>query len=194
MSFVAAALALSLAGCSSVGNLFTPAPVAYDLAAATRFPRHPGPARGQLVIVEPSVLGPLDGTAVVVRPAPGEAARLSGVQWEDRLPRLMQARLIQSFENASWLRAVGSPGDQIAADFVLRTELRAFEISVADDTAVVEIAAKIVDERSGRIVAARAFHVAVPTETVQGPGAMAALNVAFVKAATELVLWAARVV
>ena len=115
-------------------------------------------------------------------------------EWEDRLPRLMQARLIQSFENASRLRAVGSPGDKIAADFVLLTELRAFEMSVADGAAVIEIAAKIVDERSGRIVAARVFHVAVPAETVQGPRAIAALNAAFVKAASELVLWAARVV
>ncbi len=190
----AAALALSLAGCASVAGLFTPTPVAYDLAAAKRFPRHPGPARGQLVIVEPGVLGPFDGTAVVIRPAPGEAARLSGVQWEDRLPRLMQARLIQSFENASWLHAVGSPSDNIAADFVLRTELRAFEMSVTDGAAVVEIAAKIVDQRSGRIVAARVFHVAAPAESVQGPDAIAAINQAFVKAASELVLWAARVV
>lgn len=193
-SVVAAALALALAGCSSVGGLFTPAPVAYDLAAATRFPRHPGPARGQLVIVEPSVIGPLDGTAIMVRPAPGEAARLPDVQWEERLPRLTQARLIQSFENASRLRAVGRPADKIATDFVLLTELRSFEISVSDGTAVVEIAAKIVADGTGRIVAARVFHVAVPAETMQGPGAVAALNAAFVKAASELVTWAARVV
>ena len=191
---VAAALALSLAGCASVGSFFSPAPIAYDLAAATRFPRHPGHARGQLVVVEPSALGPLDGTAILVRPAPGEAARLADAQWEDRLPKLMQARLVQSFENASRLRAVGRPGDKIAADFVLLTELRAFEISVADGTAVVEIAAKIVAEGTGRITAARVFRVVVPAGTTQGPTAVAALNEAFVRAATELVLWAARLV
>lgn len=188
------ALTLALAGCSSAGNLFSQAPTAYDLAAASRFPRHPGHARGQLVIVEPNALGPLDGTAILVRPAPGEAARLTDAQWQDRLPRLMQARLIESFENANWLRAVGRPGDKIATDFVLLTELRAFEISVADGTAVVEIAAKLVADRSGRIVAARVFRAAVPAASTQGPGAVAALNEAFVRAATQLVVWAARAV
>jgi cholesterol transport system auxiliary component len=187
-------LGLALAGCSGAGSLLSQAPTAYDLAAASHFPRHPGQARGQLVIVEPSALGPLDGTAILVRPAPGEAARLADAQWQDRLPRLMQARLIESFENASRLRAVGRPSDKIATDFVLLTELRAFEISAADGTAVVEIAAKLVADRSGRIMAARVFRVAVPAASTEGQGAVAALNIAFVKAATELVLWAARVV
>ncbi len=191
---MAVAIGLALAGCSGLGSVFSQAPIAYDLAAASRFPRHPGHVRGQLVVVEPSALGPLDGTAILVRPAPGEAARLSDAQWQDRLPRLMQARLIQSFENAGRLRAVGRPADKIATDFVLLTELRAFEISVADRTAVVEIAAKLVADRSGRIVAARVFRAEVPAGSTQGQGAVAALNEAFARAATELVLWAARVV
>ena len=191
---MAAALVLSLAGCASIGTLVSQAPTAYDLAAARDFPRHPGHVRGQMVVVEPSALGPLDGTAILVRPAPGEVARLADAQWEDRLPKLMQARLVQSFENAGRLRAVGRPADKIATDFVLLTELRAFEISAADGSAVVEFAAKIVADRTGRIVAARVFRVAVPAETTQGPGAVAALNQAFAKAATELVLWAVRAV
>lgn len=187
-------LALALAGCSSIGSLVTTAaPTAYDLAAAKSFPRHPGHARGQLVIPEPSALAPLDGSAILVRPTPGEAAQLAGAQWEDRLPKLMQARVQQSFENAGRLR-VGRPADKIAADFALLTELRAFEISAADGSAVVEIAAKIVGERSGRIMAARVFRVTVPAAATQGPDAVAALNEAFVKVTTELVLWAARVV
>jgi len=192
---VAAGLTLALAGCAGMGGLVAPAaPQAYDLAAARSFPRHVGRGRGQLVIVEPTALAPLDGTTILVRPAPGEAARLPDAQWEDRLPKLMQARILQSFENANRLRMVGRPADKIATDYVLLTELRAFEISAADDSAVVEVAAKIVAEGSGRIVAARVFRVTMPTPAMQGPGAVAALNEAFVKVATELVLWASRVV
>ena len=196
LSAGAAVLALALASCAGgLGSLVTKSPpTAYDLAPAKSFPRHPGHARGQLVIVEPSALAPLDGSAILVRPAPGEAAQLANAQWEDRLPKLMQARLLQSFENASRLRTVGRPADKIATDFVLVTELRAFEISAADGSAVAEIAAKIVAEGSGRIIAARVFRVTVPASATQGPDAIAALNEAFVKVATELVLWAARVV
>ena len=169
-------------------------PATYNLAAAKDFPRRSGAPRGQLVVVEPSALAPYDSEKILVRPSPGEAAQLRDAQWEDRLPKLMQARILQSFENASRLRAVGRPADKIATDFVLITEVHAFEISAYDGTAVVEIAAKIVRERTGRIMAARVIRASVPAQATQGAGAVEALNEAFVKAATQLVLWAARVV
>jgi cholesterol transport system auxiliary component len=193
LSIVAAVLAVSLGGCASIG-LGQGSATAYDLAAAKDFPHRTARPRGQLVIVEPTMLAPLDGERILVRPGPGQAAQLADAQWEDRLPRLLQARLVESFENANRLRAVGKPGDKIAGDFVLITDVRAFEISAADGTAVVEIAAKIVRDGSGRIVAARVIRATVPAQATQGAGAVAALNEAFVQAATQLVLWAAPLV
>jgi cholesterol transport system auxiliary component len=188
-------LGLALGGCSGVGGLFAKAPAtAYNLSAAKDFPKRARAARGQLIVAEPTALGPHDSEKILVRPTPSEAATLGDAQWEERLPKLMQARLIQSFENASRLRAVGRPADKIATDFVLVSEVRAFEISAAEGAAVVEIAAKIVNERSGRIIAARVIRATVPTPTTQGAGAVEALNEAFVKAATQLVLWAEKVV
>ena len=192
---VGAVLALALASCSGLGGLVTKSPAtAYDLTAARSFPRHAGRARGQLVIAEPSALAPLDGDRILVRPVPGQAATLGDAQWEDRLPKLVQARLLQSFENATRLRSVGRPSDKIATDFALLTELRAFEISIADGSAVVEIAAKIVNERSGRIIAARVLRVTVPAGGPEGAAAVNAINEAFMQAATQLVLWVAKVV
>jgi cholesterol transport system auxiliary component len=193
LSIVAAVLAVSLGGCASIG-LGQGSATAYDLAAAKDFPHRTARPRGQLVIVEPTMLAPLDGERILVRPGPGQAAQLADAQWEDRLPRLLQARLVESFENANRLRAVGKPGDKIAGDFVLITDVRAFEISAVDGTAVVEIAAKIVRDGSGRIVAARIIRATVPAQATQGAGAVAALNEAFVQAATQLVLWAAPLV
>jgi len=196
LSAGAVALALALAGCAGgLGSVISKGPpAAFGLAAASHFPHRSRPARGQLVIAEPVALAPYDSEKIVVRPNPDEAAQLGDVQWEDRLPKLMQARILQSFENASRLRAVGRPADKIATDFVLVTELRAFEILAADRTAVIEIAAKIVRERTGRIMAARVFRATVPTASTEGAGAISALNEAFGKAATQLVLWAAGVV
>ena len=193
---LALGLSLALGGCAGgLGSLTTKTPpTAYDLDAASDFVRHGRAARGQLVIAEPVALAAYDSEKIVVRPNPGEAAQLGGAQWQDRLPKLMQARILQSFENANRLRAVGRPADKIATDFVLVTEVRAFEISVADNTAVVEIAAKIVRERTGRIMAARVFQVSTPTASHEGAPAVAALNEAFRKMERELVLWAAKVV
>jgi len=191
----ALALAFALAGCGGGGGLFSKAPpTAYDLAAAKDFPRRSQPARGQLIIAEPVALAGYDSEKIMVRPNAAEAAQLADAQWQDRLPKLMQARLVQSFENASRLRAVGRPADKLATDFVLVTEVRAFEIAAADGSAVVEIAAKIVRERTGRIMAARVFRASVPSIATEGAPAIEALNEAFGKMAKELVLWAARLV
>jgi cholesterol transport system auxiliary component len=195
VSAYAIALALALGGCAGTGSILSKAPpTAYDLIPAKDFPHRSRPARGQLIIVEPIVLSAYDSEKIVVRPNPGETATLADAQWQDRLPKLMQARILQSFENASRLRAVGRPADKLTTDFVLVTEARAFEISAADGTAVVEIAAKIVRERTGRIMAARVFRATVPAASNEGAGAVASLNEAFAKVETQLVLWAARVI
>lgn len=188
-------VASALGGCSSLGGLISKSPPpTYDLAAAQNFPRHGRSLRGQLIIAEPAALAALDGDKIVVRPAPGETAALGDAQWEDRLPKLLQARLLQSFENASLLRRVGRPADKIATDYALVSTVRAFEIAAAERSAVVEIAVKIVRERTGRIVTARVFRAVVPAASTEGPAAVAALNAAFVKVAREIVVWAARAV
>jgi cholesterol transport system auxiliary component len=87
---------------------------------------------------------------------------------------------------------VGRPEDKLATDFVLVSNVRRFEISVADQSAVVEIAAKIVRERTGRIMSARVFRALVSAPATRGGGAVAALKKAFVKFATQVVLWSTR--
>jgi cholesterol transport system auxiliary component len=189
----AALLSLSLGGCAGgLAGLSTP-PTAYNLLAAAGFAHASGHARGQLIVAEPVALSVLDSEKIVVRPVPGEIAALGGAQWQDRLPKLVQARLLQSFENDGRLRAVALPADKVAADFQLVTDIRAFELSVVDGSAVVEIAAKIVRENSGRIAAARVFRATVPAAGTDAPSAVAALNEAFAKVATQMVLWAAKV-
>ncbi|MBS0246984.1 MAG: membrane integrity-associated transporter subunit PqiC [Proteobacteria bacterium] len=192
---LAFALALALSGCGGGGGLFSKAaPPAFDLTAAHDFPHLTRAPRGQLVIAEPTALAGYESEKIVVRPNAVEAAQMGDAQWQDRLPKLLQARLLQSFEAAGRLRAVGRPADKLATDFVLVTEVRAFEISAADRTAVIELAVKIVRERTGRIMAARVFRVTAPTEAADGAAAVAALNDAFVKVAREIVLWASKIV
>jgi cholesterol transport system auxiliary component len=186
-------LASVVSGCSGGNGLFSKnPPPAYDLVAARYFHHRVGHPRGQLIVTEPTALAAFEDDKVVVRPQPGETAALDDAQWEDRLPKLIQARLIQSFENANRLRRVGRPEDKLAIDFVLVSNVRRFEISVADQSAVVEISAKIVRERTGRIMGARVFRAVVPAPATRGKGAVAALNEAFIKVATQVVLWSTR--
>ena len=187
-------LALSLSACAGLGFGSKAAPPAYDLTAPhpTRIARV---ARGQLVIPEPTAISVLASERIVVRPAPDQVETLADAQWIDQLPKLLQARLINTFENARRLRAVGRPGDRITADYELLTDVRAFQLSVGSGpVAEVEIAAKIVVATNGRIIAGRVFRATVPSDSTQAPGAVRAIDAAFGEVAVHLVRWVTSVI
>ena len=179
---VAAALSLSACGPSPL--------LTYDLSAPKATSVRP--ISLQIVIPEPSAVAPFDADRIVVRsPAQGITV-LPGAQWSDRLPELLQSRMIQAFENAKLLRAVGRPGDRIVADYSLVSEVRRFEIDAGAGEAVVELSVKLVGERSGRIGPARVFEGRAPAAARDGAGASAALDVALSSVLRSLVTWAAQ--
>jgi len=185
-AFVALALGLSACG----GQ----APPTFDLSAPQPFAKARVSSRGQLVVVEPTALSVFNTDRIVVR-TQGEIAYLSRAQWSDRLPRLVQSRIVEGFENGSRLRAVGTPGDKLAADYQLVTDVRAFHVSVASEPmAEVEISAKVVSDRGGRVLGAKVFRASVPAASTEGPDAVNALDEAFRRVITDLVDWASHVV
>jgi cholesterol transport system auxiliary component len=188
-----AMLALTLGGCAALG-ISAPPPSTFDLIAP-KSARIAGGARGQLVVGEPTAIAVLDTEKIVVRPTAGEVAHLAGVQWSDRLPKLLQARIVQSFENISRIKAVGRPGDRLTPDYQLVLDVRAFNIAATTEPfAEVEIGAKIVTDKEGRVIAAKVFRATVPTPTTEGAAAVSAVNAAFGQAAADIVQWAARVI
>lgn len=189
---MAAAMALALGGCAALGGSKPPPPT-YDLTVPQKF-AHAGAPHGQLLIPEATALSPFDSDKIVVRPAAGEIAAMGDAQWSDRLTKLVQARVVQTFENSNLLRAVGRPGDRISADYDLLLDIRSFEISAADAAAEVEISAKVVSDSSGQIVAGRIFRAVVPAGATRGPAAVAALDAAFAKVAAAIVLWTTKAI
>jgi cholesterol transport system auxiliary component len=183
------AVALLAAGLASCGSLEKP-PTTFDLTV----PAELKPARGgraQLVVPEPSALELLNSQRIMVRPKDGQVTYLSGAQWADRLPALVQARLIQTFENAHRIASVGRPGDKLVADATLVTEIRTFELDVSGgNAALVEVSAKIVSESTGRILAAQLFRATVPSVGTAGAEASAALDQALQAVMREIVGWA----
>lgn len=191
-AMLAVAAALSVGACSS---LFSKGPPATFDLTAPRGERVGSAARGLLLVAEPVALAILDTERVVARPASGQVAYLSDVQWSDRLPRLLQARIVQTFENSSRLRAVGRTGERLSGDFQLAIDIRAFQITaLSEPVAEVEIAAKLVGDKTGRILGARVFRAVVPAAATEGATAVRAIDQAFGEVARELVKWAAGLV
>lgn len=180
---LAAGAALTLAGCGGGA-----APVTYDLTAVRTGLRRAGGDRS-IVVAEPTAIFALDSERIVVRSTGGEITYLPRAQWSDRLPRLLQARLIQSFENAG-RAAVGRPTDRLASTVQLLVDIRSFEVREASRDAVVELAAKIVGSSSGQISNARLFAATTPAGAIDGQGATQALDQAMATVITQIVGWA----
>ena len=148
-----------------------------------------GSPRGQLAVSQPEATPPVDGDRIVVRTGTESVAFLSGAQWSDRLPRLVQTRLIQTFENGHSLGAVGRAGDRLTPNATLTSEIRRFEIDVTTGQAVVEISVKLITEGSGHVAKAKIFTVRAPGSATDGPQAAAALDAALGQTLRQIVAW-----
>jgi phospholipid/cholesterol/gamma-HCH transport system substrate-binding protein len=182
----------------TAGTPAKPTPVFYDLTAPRTFRASDKPAKGQLVVLEPTALLAFDTPKIIVAPGAGEGPPVDTAQWRDNIPKLLQAKLIESFENSNYLAAVARPMEGLNADYQLLIDIRNFQISPATagtaaadsapPAAHVEFAAKILGE-NGKIIGSRTFDAIVPERETATAGAVAALNEAFGKAVTDLVLW-----
>lgn len=191
-------LALAVSACSGgvlgglIGTGNNPTPT-FDLSAPANFGRLPPRARGLLAVEQPTALQILDTEKVVISPAAGEVAYLSDAQWVDRLPKLMQARIVQSFENSTRIRAVAKTQDRINADYILVVDIRQFGIQAYDGpTANVELSVKIVYQRGGRIAAATVLSSRVAASGTSGAAATLALDQAFSDVLVQMVKWTSR--
>lgn len=180
---IAVAGSLLLTGCGG-----GPAPTTYDLSAPRDFGRIGG-GGGVLVVAQPTAVQALDSDRLIVKDSSGALSFLGGAQWADRVPNLVQTRLIQTFENGSRIAAVGRPGERIVPDFQLNTDIRAFNIEAASGQAVVEITAKLIGDRTGKVQRAKLFSARVPAGA-EGAGAAQALDQALSQVLIQIARWA----
>jgi ABC-type uncharacterized transport system auxiliary subunit len=142
-------------------------------------------------VPEPTASITLDSQRILVRTSGGEGPASGSGQWSDNLPKLVQQKVVQSFENANYLQAVARPLEGLSADYQLLLDIRSFELTISTNSmANVEFSAKILGDK-GRIVNARIFRATVHAEVTDAAGAAAALDEAFGKVAAELVRWTA---
>jgi len=173
------------------GGAAKASPVAYDITAPRTFPQSDKVAKSQLVVPEPTTMLTLDTQKIAIRTAAGEGPSVDEARWSDNVPKMLQAKIIQSFENSETMRVVARPMEGLIADYQLLIDLRSFQVAGAETVAAhVEFGAKILSD-NGRIIGSRTFEATVPAKDANTPAAVAALDAAFGKVATELVIWTA---
>lgn len=164
----------------------------YDLIASNSFPASIRAPRAQIVVAEPSATNALDTQRMLGRSGDGEFSILGDAQWSDTLPKLIQEKIIESFDNAGFPAAVGASVEHVAPAYQLVINLRDFAIAMGGEpTADVEFSAKIISE-SGHIVGSQLFHATAAAKGTGAPEVAAALNQAFGKAVTDLATWVSR--
>jgi len=171
------------------GPAKSPLPM-YDLAAPTSFPPLKRLA-ASLTVPEPTAVVMYDSQRVLLQGKDGGFTFLEDAQWSDSLVKLVQAKLVQTYENAQLFASVGRPVEGVAPEDQLLVDIRSFSASTSPSpSADVAIGAKLVSA-DGKVVAERVFHRSAPIAAISAADAVAALNGAFVAVETDLVAWTA---
>lgn len=155
-------------------------------AAATESARKPV----QVLVAVPKALQALDSSNIAVVQRGPVYSYFPQAAWADQLGNVVQTGLVRSLENTGRLRGVGMPGDGLLIDYQIQTEIRSFELNVdGASRGVVEIAARIVNDRNGRAVDSRIFRAEVPSGGQSVDQAVRAMNTAAGQVFAELAAW-----
>jgi len=166
----------------------------YDLTALPASAEPSKPLEKQLAVPDPSALLTYDSERILAQADENELAPLGNAKWADTLTKLVQSRIVQSFENTGSLNEVSRPVEGGAPEFQLATEIRKFQIVNAPERrAEAQISAKII-AADGHIVAARIFDGSAPVKTAEEADAAKALNEAFGKILSNLIPWTTDVI
>ncbi len=163
--------------------------VFYSLNAVPAPAAPAAPLGKQLAIPDVTALLAYDSEKILSQNEAGQLEGLGNAKWSDTAPKLMQTKIIQSFENNGSLGEVNRPIEGVTPDFQLLMDVRRFQIvSVPEAAAEAEITAKLAGG-DGHIVAARVFSAKEPISSKEEAEAARALNAAFGTIAVNLVRW-----
>ncbi len=161
----------------------------FDLSPATPDPLPAQCPTSRLLVLEPTALALIDAERVRIAGAVGDQTDLAQIRWPDILSKVLQTRIVQSFENAGYSGAVPRTMEDVQTDNRLMTNVRAFEVDVDREAiARVEIAAKILDP-DGAVVASRIFRASQQRGGKTVEAAMETLDATSRTVLGELVVW-----
>jgi phospholipid/cholesterol/gamma-HCH transport system substrate-binding protein len=178
-----------VAGLERMTGVTAPPPkITYDLPALS----YQGPANKVVgvpwAIPEPTAVVMLQTQRFLFSPAQ-DNPDFAQAMWADALPKLIQARLIESFENYDLAHAPLHVADLGQPEFQLLIDLRRFRIATDQAPAVeIGLSVRIVD-KSGKVIASRLFEQSEKLNSVAPAPAAAAFSEAFGRIAKDMIAW-----
>lgn len=179
---LATGLALMVAACAS-----GPPMQIYDITPSR--PPAARPLRAQIQIGQPVASADLDSERILVRDGLS-LALLPGGRWPQQLTSLFRQRLISSFQNAGLTRSIAGGG--ASADYELDADIRNFEVDAQTSEVHIDVAVRIADLRSGRVVDVQIFTIREPVSALDASVVAPALDHAADTIMTKIVAFTAR--
>ncbi len=178
MKKVSLLLPLLLAGCISVFPDPPPTSKKIVLTPALKMARGGPKVPWQLIIEKPLSNEILNSTRLVVVRYDLQGIKameyVAGVEWNDKLPRMLQERLIAAFESSGRITGVGQSEESFRAPYALQLDIRHFEVEVQERDqqarAFVEVSAKIISSKTLKVEAQKTFtrHAPARAHTLKG--------------------------
>jgi cholesterol transport system auxiliary component len=135
-------------------------PRLYELTPKSTFDPALPRVRSQLVVESPESASGLQTSRIAVKQRPTTLDYYARSEWTDLAPRLVQTKLIESFENSGKIVSVGREGSGLRSDYILKSELRHFEAQLYDSEKPlirIVVNVKLVKMPAREIVANRSF-------------------------------------
>ncbi|WP_254446403.1 ABC-type transport auxiliary lipoprotein family protein [Ruegeria sp. HKCCD8929] len=185
------------AGIASLNQVATPTNL-YVLSPKSTFSSSLPRLQQQIVVNQPTATSAVDTDQIAVQPTPLQVQYLPNARWVDRAPLIVQALMIESFENSGKVPAVGSSTIGLRADYLIATDIREFQAMVPQsetDTALqidVRLNIKVIDALSDRIIASRSFEEIVSSASDDAPDVALAFDEALGDTLRDAIEWSIR--
>jgi len=197
VGLVLAAALTACAGLSSLTQVTTPNEL-YVLSPKSTFDSGLPSLKNQIVVDTPTATAAVDTDQIVVQPTPLQVQYLPGARWVDRAPLIVQALMIESFENTGKVPAVGSSTIGLRADYLIVTDMREFQAIVPEPGSGaalmidVRLNIKVIDAFSDRIIGSQSFEEFVPAASDSAPDVTTAFDVALGGTMRDAIEWSIR--
>ena len=147
-----------------------------------------------LTIALPSAPLSLDTARIALQRTPDTMDYYANAAWQDRAPVLVQRALLEAFEKSGKIAAVAGDTEGVRADYLLQTDLRAFEARYPTPDAtpeiVVDIVARLLRTPGRKIAATLEDRKTAEAGANSVPAVVAAFDSASAAAVEAIVAWA----
>lgn len=182
----------AVSGCAAISTLNSASQSldTYDLSASVVPPAAPARSSRVLLVATPTASSAIATDRMVIKPNALQIKYLPDGRWVDSAPMHVQSLLIRSIGNSGRVAFVGGDAAGPVPDFVLLTDLQAFQAEVGPPNQVlVRMSLTLVRDIDRRVVASRSFETAVTLQSNEAMPVAAAFNAAMAGLLRQATAW-----